>query len=262
MKGPGVRGVIGWISGSVLAAAAGMASAAPAPGVDWDWQLSGRVHPPAGIAAFDADPDSVSRAQVERLRRAGVYTICYVSVGTIEEYRADKAAFPASVVGKTYGDWPDEKFLDVRQLDVLLPLMRVRFARCKALGFDAVEPDNVDVYQNDSGFPISQAENLRYIKALGSMAHEMGLEIGQKNVPELTGALVGRMDFVITESCFQDHWCNDVAAYTRAGKPVFDAEYTDRRINWNKACNEAARLDISMILKDRDLGAGRKSCNE
>ncbi len=241
---------------------AGMADAAPAPAVDWDWQLGEPVRPPAGIAVFDTDPDNVSRATIARLNRAGVYTICYVSVGTVESYRDDARRFPALVVGRTYGDWPDEKFLDVRQLDVLLPLMRARFKRCKQWGFDAIEPDNMDVYENDSGFRISARDNLRYIRALADMAHGMGLEIGQKNVPELTGKLVGVMDFAITESCFQDRWCKDVAAYTRAGKPVFDAEYNDRRINWARACKTAARLNISMILKDRDLNAGRKSCNE
>ena len=240
----------------------GMAQAAPVPGVDWDWQLGEPVRPPAGIAAFDTDPDTVSRARIAKLKRAGVYTICYVSVGTVENYRDDARRFPASVVGRTYGDWPDEKFLDIRRLDVLLPLMRARFKRCKAMGFDAIEPDNLDVYENDSGFRISAGETVRYIKALADMAHGMGLEIGQKNVPELTRSLIGVMDFAVTESCFQDRWCKDVAAYTRAGKPIFDAEYTDRRINWARACKTAAGLKISMILKDRDLNAGRKSCNE
>ncbi len=256
----------GWVISAAVSVVTtlwlGVASGAPAPGADWDWQLSENIRPPSGLQAFDADADVVSWAQIAALNRAGVYTICYVSVGTIEDYREDKGRFPASVVGKTYGDWPDEKFLDVRQLEVLMPIMRARFSRCKALGFDAIEPDNMDVYQNDSGFLISATQNIRYVRALAEMAHGMGLEIGQKNVPELTGQLIGSMDFIITESCFQDGWCEDVAAYVRAGKPIFDAEYTDRPINWKRACKEAARWNISMILKDRNLGVGRKSCNE
>ncbi len=239
-----------------------VAVAAPAPGVDWDWQLSGSLRPPAGIAVFDADKDSVSRDEIMALNAAGVYTICYVSVGTVENYRDDMHLFPPELVGKTYGDWPDERFLDIRRLDVLLPLMRARLQRCKEMGFDAVEPDNMDVYQNDSGFDISRADTLRYLRLLAGHAHDMGLEIGQKNVPELTGELVGVMDFIITESCFQDGWCQEVTAYLAAGKPVFDAEYTDRPIDWRKACRAAKWLNISMILKDRDLNPGRKSCNE
>ncbi len=238
------------------------AHAAPVPGVFWDWQLGEHPRPPAGIAAFDADPDSMGRAEVAALKRTGVYTICYVSVGTLEEWQADLPRFPASVVGRRYDDWPDERFLDIRPLDELLPLMKARFRRCKALGFDAVEPDNMDVFDNDSGFPLTRADGLRYVQALAKLAHGMGLEIGQKNVPGLTRDLVGVMDFVITESCWQDGWCGEVAPYVAAGKPVFDAEYTDRPINFKKACADAARSRISMILKDRDLGPERHACNE
>ena len=35
--------------------------------------------------------------------------------------------------------------------------MDSRIAACRAKGFDAVEPDNVDGYANDSGFPLTPA---------------------------------------------------------------------------------------------------------
>jgi hypothetical protein len=239
---------------------AGAALAEPSAGASWDWQLSGPVNAPRGVAVFDTDPDNVRARVIQRLKARGVYTICYVSVGTLENYRDDRRDFPRAVVGRTYGDWPDERFLDVRQLDVLLPLMRARFQRCKDMGFDAIEPDNMDVYDNESGFPLSRRDGLRYIRALADMAHGMGLGIGQKNVPEITGQLVGSMDFVITEDCFADGWCGDVSAYVRAGKPVLAAEYTDTGVDWSAACAFARRNRYSMILKDRDLNAGMETC--
>ncbi len=256
------RAAIGVRAGLVLwlGLAAGAAPAAPPPGTSWDWQLGDRVRLRAGVQVFDLDPDGPGVAQLARIGKAGGYAICYVSVGTVESYRDDAGDFPPEVVGRVYGDWPDERFLDLRRLDVLLPLMKARFARCKAAGFDAVEPDNMDVHDNDSGFPVTRGDTLRYVRALAEMAHAMGLEIGQKNVPELTGDLVGVMDFAITESCWQDGWCGDVAPYVAAGKPVFDAEYTDRPINFKKACAGAAKGRISMILKDRDLTARRRAC--
>ena len=247
-----------WIAAGLLMAAP--VAAAPPPGTAWDWQLTEPIKPWA-VPVFDTDPDSISKAAIGAMNRAGAYTICYVSVGTVEKYRDDVDAFPAPVVGLTYGDWPDEKFLDIRQLDVILLIMQARFQRCKNMGFDAIEPDNMDVYDNNSGFPLTREDGVRYIRALADMAHAMGLEIGQKNVPELTGDLIGHMDFAITESCFQDRWCEDVAAYPRAGKPVFDAEYTDKPTIFAQACAEAKALEISMILKDRDLHAGGESCD-
>ncbi len=244
----------------VLILSAMTAIAGPQVGAPWDWQLGERVRPPRGVAIFDTDPDNVSARTIARLNRRGVYTICYVSVGTLENYRDDRRNFPRAVVGRTYDDWPDERFLDIRQLDVLLPLMRARFQQCKDMGFDAIEPDNMDVYDNESGFRLSRRDGVRYIKALADMAHGMGLGIGQKNVPGLTRQLVGVMDFVITEDCFADGWCGDVGAYIRAGKPVLAAEYTDTGVDWGAACDFARRNKYSMILKDRDLEAGMQTC--
>jgi len=236
------------------------ALAVPQVGAAWDWQLSEPVRPPSGVAVFDTDPDNTNAGTILRLNARGVYTICYISVGTLENYRDDRRAFPRTVVGRVYGDWPDERFLDVRQLDVLLPLMRERFLRCKDMGFAAIEPDNMDVYDNESGFRLSRRDGVRYIKALADMAHGMGLGIGQKNVPEITRQLIGDMDFVITEDCFSDGWCGDVSAYIRAGKPVLAAEYTDTGVDWAAACAYGRANGYSMILKDRDLNAGMETC--
>ena len=222
--------------------------------------MSERINPPKGIRAFDADPESVTKEQIAALNKAGVYTICYVSVGTLENYRDDVDHFPPTIIGNRYDDWPDENFLDIRDTHHLPALMAQRFAHCKKLGFDAVEADNMDVYDNDSGFPLTRSDGLRYIRMLAKTAHRLGLEIGQKNVPDLTPELVGTMDFVITESCYQDGWCKQVLPYIKAGKPVFDAEYSDRPINFNKACKVAKSMRISMILKKRQLAPGRRVC--
>ena len=236
------------------------ALAAPTPGADWDWQLSESIAPPDGVRVFDADPDSVTKEQIAALNEDGVYTICYVSVGTLENWRDDVDHFPPAIIGNRYEDWPDENFLDIRDRNHLPALMAERFSRCKAMGFDAVEPDNMDVYDNDSGFPLTREDGLRYIKLLATTAHMLGLEIGQKNAPDLTDDLVRTMDFVITESCYQDGWCTQVLPYIRYGKPVFDAEYTDQDIDFEYACRRAKKSLISVILKDRDLGPARQSC--
>ena len=237
-----------------------VALAAPQVGAAWDWQLSEPVRPPSGVAVFDTDPDSVTRAEIAALNAAGVYTICYVSVGTMETYRSDVNMFPAGAVGKRYDEWPDEFFLDIREPYTIPAIMQRRFLDCAMKGFKAVEPDNMDVYQNDSGFDLTREDTLEYLRMLVRAADAVNLEIGQKNVPELTDELVGVMDFVITEDCFADGWCGDVSAYIGAGKPVLAAEYTDTGVDWGAACAFARRNGYSMILKDRDLNAGMETC--
>ncbi len=229
-------------------------------GERWDWQLTEPLDLSRKVAVLDLHPELVKTADIGKLKARGIRTICYVSVGTVEKTSPDSQAFPKAVIGKVYGDWPDERFLDIRRHDVLLPIMKARFQACKAKGFDAIEPDNMDVHDNDSGFPLKAADTRRYVLALAGIAHGLGLAIAQKNVPEMTADFVSTLDFVITESCYQDRWCDRVKAYPQRGKPVFDAEYSDRSIDFAAACKAAGRDRISMILKDRHLTRAVKFC--
>jgi len=227
----------------------------------WSWQLSEPLDLSVAANVFDIDPDSVTTADVTALKSQGAEVIAYISVGTRENYRDDKGVFPSHVVGRTYGDWPDEKFLDIRQVDALMPIMRARFERAAAMGFDAIEPDNMDVYINDSGFDISAADTVTYVRSLADLAHSMGLKIGQKNVPELTYQLVGTLDFVVTEGCYADGWCDQVLPYIAAGKPVYAAEYLGSGVDWVAACAYARSHGISMILQDANLtGPAKETC--
>lgn len=231
-------------------------------GQSWDWQLTEPFDMTRDVAVMDIDPDNHDPAEIAALTARGIATICYVSVGTLEDWRDDVDAFPPDVVGRTYGDWPDERFLDIRRLDILVPIMQARIARCAALGFDGVEPDNMDVYDNASGFPLTEDDAVTYIRALADTAHRLGLAIGQKNAPGLTPALISDMDFAITEGCAQDGWCSAMSPYIAAGKPVFAAEYTDRPLDVADVCAQSASLGLSTIIKDRDLTATRRGCPE
>ena len=244
-----------------------IAIAAPAYAVDrftpvdtWDWQLTAPTNFNVAIKVLDAHPDLMTPTAMASLKKRGVRAICYVSVGTIEDTSPDLASFPKVVIGKRYAEWPQERFLDVRNLKLLLPLMKARFESCKKQGFGSIEPDNMDVYVNDSGFAITQAQTLTYVKALADTAHKLGLAIGQKNVPEMTKSLIASMDFAVTESCYQDGWCADMAPYIRANKAVFDAEYNDLPLDFTKACLAAKTQRLSMIVKDRDLTKKLKMC--
>jgi hypothetical protein len=231
--------------------------AAPAVAESWDIQFAA---PFVGRDVAVIDLDWQDADQIAAAKARGQIVLCYVSVGTAEDWRPDHAAFPPSVLGPEWQDWPGEYFLDIRQIDILLPIMEARFRACKAAGADAIDPDNQD-QQWAGAFPVTEGDTVVYMQALARLAHGVGLGIGQKNNPDAVDDLVGTLDFIVTEDCFADGWCKDALAYARAGKPVYAIEYTDTAVDFAAACDWGRDRGIDFILKDRDLnGKTWQSC--
>lgn len=222
-------------------------------GDSWDMQFVEPFVFDRPVTWIVLDASTHGAEEVARVKAAGAKAICYVSVGTVEDWREDLDRFPKEIIGKALPDWPGENYLDIRQIDDLLPIMAARFQACADAGYDGVAPDNQDVFQNDSGFPLTTQDGLTYVRALADLAHAKGLIVAQRNLPEFSAELVGTMDFLLTEGCYEWNFCSEMTAYQKAGKPVFDVEYTDAGIDFAAACAEAKALGISMILKDREL---------
>ena len=134
----------------------------PPPQVDWQWQLTGPVDQNVTASVFDIDLFDNDASVVASLHAKGRKVICYVSVGTFEDWRPDAARFPEAVKGLPLADFPNERWLDIRRLDDLKPILEARFDLCKQKGFDAIEPDNVDAYTNRSGFPLTARDQIQF----------------------------------------------------------------------------------------------------
>ena len=216
------------VVGMVLVCAAAPAVAAgqwvPPKLLTWYWQLSGTVNNSYPAAAYDIDGFDNGASEVSALQSAGKRAICYVDVGTWENWRPDASSFPSSVLGNSNG-WPGERWLDIRQLSVLEPIMTARFQMCKQKGFDAIEPDNIDGWSNSTGFPITGAQQLAYNEWVAQEAHALGLAVFQKNDLEQAAALQPYFDGIVDEQCSQYSECNLLSAYLNAGKPALVAEY-------------------------------------
>lgn len=227
----------------------------PPPVPHWDIQLSAPITAPSA-AIVELDGDEATPAQVAAIKAQGGVALCYVSTGTWESYRADAAAFPAAVLGRRWPDWPDERFLDIRARDVLVPILRDRFRVCAGKGFDGIDGDNQDIPWAESGFPVTPADQVAYSRALAEAAHALGLRFGQKNAPDLIPDLAPHLDFLVTESCAADGWCDRAQPYLTAGKPVLDIEYTDTAVDFDAACRSHAGTGVTLVLKTRDLNGG------
>lgn len=211
---------------------------------------------------YDIDLFDQSAETVASLHAQGSKVVCYMSVGSFEDWRPDAGQFPDLVLGKDYEGWPGEKWLDIRRIDLLAPIMRARLDLCQSKGFDAVEPDNMDNYTNDTGFALTYDDQLEYNRWLAAEAHQRGLSIGLKNNPDQVEDLVADFDWALTEDCFEQGWCEEMLPFLQAGKPVFAAEYTDTNITLDDFCPQAKTLQINAILKDRELTATRSACPE
>lgn len=197
---------------------------------------------------------------VSSLHAQGRKVICYINVGSWEDWREDKDHFPSEIIGKNYPGWAGERWLDIRRIDLLAPIMRARLDLCKIKGFDAVEPDNIDGYDTDTGFPLTYEDQLRYNLWLAEEAHARNLAIALKNDPEQVNDLLPFYDFAITEDCFAQGWCEKMLPFIHAGKAVLAAEYTDTGIQLQDFCPQTSQMGFSVILKNRSLDAPRQIC--
>ncbi len=211
----------------------------------WYWQLTGRVNNSVDAAVYDLDGFETPRTEVTRLHGLGRHVVCYIDVGTWEKWRPDARRFPRSVLGRPNG-WPGERWLDVRRMSVLKPIMRARLKMCKRKRFDAVEPDNIDGFEDHTGFRINGRQQLSYDDWIAGEAHRLGLAVFEKNDPKQARELEPHFDGVLDEQCNQYHECGSFRAYLAAGKPVLNAEY--ERSLYPGFCRADARLGIVGVL--------------
>ncbi len=202
----------------------GAGSWVPPKSLTWYWQLQGTVNNSQPVAAYDIDGFTNSAGEVAALHGQGKHVICYIDVGTAENFRPDYSSFPGSVLGSSNG-WPGERWLDISKLAILEPIMTARFQMCREKGFDAVEPDNMDGYENSTGFPLTASEQLSFNEWVAGEVHALGMAVFQKNDGEQAGQLESHFDGALDEQCNQYHECANFQPYLAAGKPVLNAEY-------------------------------------
>lgn len=235
----------------------------PTPFDSFQWILSSALDTSSAASVYDIDGFNSSAADVAALHRLGRHAVCYINVGAYENFRTDASSFPAQVIGNAYAGWPGENWLDIRRIDVLAPIMQSRFDMCKAKGFDAIEPDNINGSENTTGFPLSAADQITYNTWIASIAHARGMSIALKNDDTQVAQLAPLYDFAITEDCWQQRWCSQMAAFHNAGEAVFTVEYTDVTTPTtftSTYCGQAKTAGFNAILKKRQLDAWVQTC--
>ncbi|MFI5027470.1 MAG: endo alpha-1,4 polygalactosaminidase [Solirubrobacterales bacterium] len=220
--------------------------------VPWQWQLQGKINTSVPASVYDVDGFETPASTVRLLHSQGRRVICYLDVGSWENYRPDAKKFPRSVLGNRYEGFPNERWLDIRRFHSFASILERRFATCARKNFDAVEPDNLAGFENKTGFPLTAADQLRFNRWVARRVHALGMAVALKNDGIQAAALVGEFDFAIVEQCFQYRECGLYRTFVEHGKAVFEAEY---ELEPAKYCSQASALDFSAIGKSYELFA-------
>jgi hypothetical protein len=216
----------------------------------WQWQLQGKLQLTAGASVYDIDGFESTVGDVRAVHRHRHKAICYLDVGSWEEYRPDAGRFPESVLGNRYEGFPEERWLDIGHFREFAPIMERRIEMCAHKRFDAVEPDNIAGWEDKTGFPLTRAGQLTYNRWIADQVHKRGMAVALKNDPRQAKQLVGDFDFAIVEECFQYHECGYYKPFVEAGKAVLEAEY---ELPTAQFCPQAEALDFSAIRKSVEL---------
>ncbi|MBK1689201.1 endo alpha-1,4 polygalactosaminidase [Rubrivivax gelatinosus] len=238
----------------------------PAIGDSWTIQLTGTLDTTVDAKVYDVDLFDTPAATIASLQAAGRVVVCYFSAGSSEDWREDHGRFQAADMGKALDGWAGENWLDTRS-DNVRTIMADRIALAAEKGCDAVDPDNVDGWSNDTGFALSAATQLDYNRFLAAQAHAAGLKVGLKNDVGQLDELVAHFDFAVNEQCHVYDECAGYAVFTAAGKPVFNIEYDAAYVNntggaRERLCAAARAADLrTLVMAELLDGSLRLSCD-
>jgi hypothetical protein len=218
----------------------------------WQFQLQGRIDPSVEAPVYEVDGFNVTKETVDALHARGRKVICYIDVGSWENYRPDAKRFPRSVIGRAYEGYPDERWLDIRRYRKFAGPIRSRIRMCARKGFDGLEPDNVNGWENPTGFPLTARHQLGFNRWIARLAHANGLAVGLKNDGRQARKLVRDFDFAVVEQCFQYGECGLYSPFVERGKAVYAVEY---ELPKSAFCGRAAKLGFSAVGKKYALFA-------
>lgn len=223
----------------------------------WQVQYSGKLEPILDVEIYNLDLFDTDSSIIAQLHERGIFVMCYFSGGSFEKWRTDASLFSQTILGKDLKGWPGEKWLDIRQIELLKPIMSARLEIASQKDCDGVDPDNINGYENDTGFPLTYDDQLSFNIFLANAAHEHGLAIGLKNDLAQISDLLSYFDWALNEECFSFNECQMLLPFIKAGKPVFVIEY---ETNAKDFCPQANKLNINALQKHWDLDAFRISC--
>ena len=243
----------------------------------WDWQI-GRVSPlertgRRAVDIYDVDGFLTTAAELRALHTSWQAATlphprayCYIDLAW-EDYRPDATPgpgrFPGRTLGNVYFGFPQERWVDVRQLDRLKPMIDRRIAMCAHKGFDAVELDDIDSYDPPSttGFQLTPGDWQNFLAYTDNAVHRAGMAVLWKNSPLL--AWWGRhyADGAVVEECYAFGPCFSAGA---AGTSAYGITCTSlnglRPCGWDAFTSRGKWVGEDEYREDGLVCAPGRSC--
>lgn len=227
-----------------------------APGMRLHYQITGTPALDAEADVFVLDLFDAQASQVASLHTRGRIVIAYLSAGSLEPWRPDADAFPERAVGSELAGYPNERWLDIRDTSVRA-LMRARLQVARDKGFDGVYPGSLDAYRSQSGFALSEPDQLDYDRFLASSASALGLSPGLSGDFTLSAQLIEHFDWAIAIGCIAADSCERLLPWIEQAKPVFDLELQG---DLNDVCEKARALGMVAVMKRPSFDAWSRAC--
>ena len=206
-----------------------------------------RIYP--NIKVYDIDVFENTKETIKNLKTSGHIVICYFSAGTYENFRKDRWMYPINDIGNQLEEWKNEYWINIKS-EKIKNIIRKRIELAKDKGCDGIDPDNVDVFLNNSGFDISYEDQLEFNIFISQYAHKLGLLVGLKNDVEQIKDLYQYFDFAINEQCHENNECGYYLFFSNQNKPVINIEYELK--NYYKYCSDN-NIEIQTIFLPYEL---------
>lgn len=243
----------------------------PQAQVSWDYHLSDTLKTPSkDIQVYDIDLVENSKESIAKLKKQGFKVVCYFSAGSYEDWRPDKDKFKPADIGKPMDGWKGESWIDTN-LENVRNIMKKRMDLAQEKKCDAVDPDNIEAYDNENGLGLTKQDAIDYVKFLAEEAHRRGLAVGLKNGGAIVKSVVKNVDFCVQEQCVEYDECSHYRPFIDAKKPVLHVEYPKGEETLNnkavsakvakKYCDNKDADGFSTIIKNINLDAWIQKCS-
>ena len=193
---------------------------------------------------IDVDLFSTPKEFIREQQAKGTKCIAYISVGSYETNRPDANKFDNVVIGNKLEDWEKERALNIKS-DLVFKIMQDRIYLAYIKGFDGVELDNVNVYENEekhpSGFNLTKKIAKDYFIKLSKYASQLGLRVILKNCIYFCKEVEDYFDYMIVENAFM---YDEYQLMDGIEKPIFFVEYPKEQESYEDFSSRIQGYDV------------------